>query len=137
MQGLSLRSYRKLDKNGQPTTVFVYAVTGTDAELAQYKETQGANYRESDDGEPLWFTTRASGDRPVLLFTSKGQVVPDMSAFDKAASLAKQYGGDLGAELAKVAAAMLVGSKTVAPVKPTVDPVEPPVAPAKRKLPKD
>jgi hypothetical protein len=110
MQGKFLRSYRKLAKNGQPVTVFVYAVDGTDAELAQFKDVQGEdNYRESDDGEPLWFTTRMAGDRPTLLFTAKGGVTADMSAFDKAHSLAEQYGGSLGAELAKQAAALLSG----------------------------
>lgn len=107
MQGKFLRSYRKLAKNGQPTTVFVYAVTGTDAELAQFKAGQGTNYRESDAGEPLWFTTRVAGQKPTLLFTSKGAVVADMSAFDQAHSLASQYGGSLGQELARAAAAML------------------------------
>lgn len=110
MKGHFLRSYRKLAKNGQPVTVFVYTVSGSDEELAQYKETVGVdNYRESDDGEPLWFSTRVSGPNPTLLITAKGQVVADMSAFDKAHSLAQQYGGSLGAELAKQAAATLLG----------------------------
>jgi hypothetical protein len=108
MQGKFLRSYRKLSKAGSPLTVFVYAVTGTDEQLAQFKANQGPNYRESDDGEPLWFTTRVAGQKPKLLFTSKGAVVADMSAFDQAHSLASQYGGSLGAELARRASEMLM-----------------------------
>lgn len=106
-----IRSYRKLNKNGQPTTVFVYSVNGTDEQLAAYKEAVGVdNYRESDDGEPLWFSTRCVGDSGSLITTSKGTFAPDMSAFDKAASLAAQYGGNLGQELARNAAASLLSS---------------------------
>lgn len=118
-----IRSYRKLNKNGQPTTVFVYAVDGTDEQLAAYKEAQGTeNYRESDDGEPLWFSTRCVGDSGSLIVTSKGTYAPDMSAFDKAASLAAQYGGNLGQELARSAAAGLLassgsGAPTAVPAK--------------------
>ena len=111
-----IRSYRKLNKNGQPTTVFVYAVDGTDEQLAAYKEAQGDTYRESDDGESLWFSTRCVGDSGSLITTSKGTFAPDMSAYDKAASLASQYGGNLGQELAKNAAAGLLASSTAAPV---------------------
>lgn len=109
MKGHFLRSYRKLSKNGQPLTVFVYTVDGSDEELGEFKDKQGDNYRESDNGEPLWFTTRVAGPNPDLLFTAKGAVVADMSAFDKAHSLAQQYGGSLGSELAKQAAALLNG----------------------------
>ena len=113
MKGHFLRSYRKLSKNGQPVTVFVYTVSGSDDELEQFKDAQGADhYRESDDGEPLWFSTRVAGPNPTLLFTAKGQIVADMSAFDKAHSLAQQYGGSLGAELAKQAAALLNGGNS-------------------------
>lgn len=112
MKGHFLRSYRKLAKSGQPVTVFVYTVDGTDAEMAQFKDLQGDNFRESDDGEALWFTTKVAGPNPDLLFTAKGAVVADMSAFDKAHSLAKQYGGSLGEELARQAAAMLIGANT-------------------------
>lgn len=105
-----IRSYRKLNKNGQPTTVFVYGVDGTEEQLAAYKEAQGENFRESDDGEPLWFSTRCVGDAGSLIVTSKGTYAPDMSAFDKAASLAAQYGGNLGQELARSAAASLLTS---------------------------
>jgi len=102
-----IRSYRKLNKNGVPTTVFVYGVNGTEEQLAAYKAAQGANYRESDTAEPLWFSTRCVGNSGTLITTQKGSFAPDMSAFDQAASLATQYGGNLGQELAKNAAAIL------------------------------
>lgn len=106
-----IRSYRS--KNGHVT--FVYAVSGTKDQLASYKETQGDFYREDDKtGSPLWFTTRCIGQTGTLLITTNGNVVPDMSKFDQAASLASQYGGNFGQELAKAAAAMLTGATPVA-----------------------
>ena len=99
------RSYRSQKGN----TVFVYTVKGTEAQIEAYKAAQGDNYRESEDGVSLWFTTRCIGNSGTLIVTEKGKVVPDMSAFEQAASLAKQYGGNFGQELARMAAANLVG----------------------------
>jgi hypothetical protein len=104
------RSYKS--KNGN--TVFVYSVSGTPAQIEAYKAAQGDNYRETEDGTPLWFTTRCIGNAGTLIITEKGKVVPDMSAFEQAASLAKQYGGNFGQELARAAVAnILGGSHTV------------------------
>ena len=44
-----------------------------------------------------------------MIITTNGNVVPDMSAYDQAASLAAQYGGNFGAELAKSAAHAILG----------------------------
>lgn len=104
----SIRSYTS--KNGNKT--FVYAVSGTKEELEKYKTAQGDNYREAEDGTPLWFTTRSVGSSGELIITTNGKIVPDMSAFDNAASLAKQYGGNLGDALAKHAVDALLGKST-------------------------
>ena len=104
----SIRSYTSPKGN----KVFVYAVSGTKAELEAYKKAQGDFYREAEDGTPLWFSTRSVGNTGKLIITTNGKVVPDMSAFDNAASLAKQYGGNLGEELAKHAVAQLLGTST-------------------------
>ena len=93
----SIRSYRS--KNGNPT--FVYSVAGQKTELEAFKKAQGDYYREDEDGNALWFTTRFIGDEGNLLITSNGNVVPDMSEFDKQASLVAQYGGNFGDILAK------------------------------------
>lgn len=106
------RSYRSQKGN----TVFVYTVTGTEAQIAAYKVAQGDNYRETEDGVSLWFTTRCIGNNGSLIVTEKGKVVPDMSAFEQAASLAKQYGGNFGQELAKAAVANLLSSNGKADV---------------------
>jgi len=100
------RSYRS--KNGN--TTFVYQVDGTKAELEQFKAAQGEYYREDETtGKPLWFTTRFAGNTGKLLITSNGNVVADMSAFDQAASISAQYGGNFGQELARQAAQNILG----------------------------
>jgi len=102
-----IRSYRS--KNGNPT--FVYAVSGNQADLDAFKQAQGDFYREDErTGSPLWFTTRCVGDNGKLIITTNGKVVPDMSAYDQAASIAAQYGGNFGQELAKQAAMAILGA---------------------------
>lgn len=100
------RSYRS--KNGNPT--FVYKVTGNAADLESFKDAQGEFYREDDQGHPLWFTTRCIGPNGKLIITTNGNIVPDMSAFDQAASIAAQYGGNFGQELARMSAAAILGA---------------------------
>jgi len=100
-----LRSYRS--RNGNPT--FVYAVSGNSSDLEAFKNAQGEYYREDDHGSPLWFTTRCVGTKGKLIITTNGNVVPDMSAFDQAASIAAQYGGNFGQELARMSAQQIVG----------------------------
>jgi hypothetical protein len=113
------RSYRS--KNGN--TVFVYAVSGTTEQLKQFAAAQGDNHRVDEaTGTPLWFTTRCVGQTGMLIITSNNKVVPDMSQYDQADSLAKQYGGNLGQELAKAAAEKLIGASAQA-VTPANTPV--------------
>tara|TARA_R110000868_G_scaffold126384_2_gene333419 strand:- start:57 stop:413 length:357 start_codon:yes stop_codon:yes gene_type:complete len=101
-----LRDY--VSGNGNPT--FVYAVSGEKEGLKAYEKAQGKFYRvDEKTGEILWFTTRFIGDAGKLVITSNGNVVADMSAFRKAESLATQFGGNLGEQLAKQAAINLLG----------------------------
>ena len=105
--------------------VFVYSVAGTTEELASFETAQGDNHRtDKDTQKPLWFTTRCVGETGSLIITANGKVVPDMSAFDMAASLASQYGGNLGAELARASAEKLVGVRGSA--KPQQTPADQP-----------
>jgi hypothetical protein len=97
MKVTCVRTYRS--KNGNPT--FVYQVEGTKEQLEAFKKSQGDYYRTDDDGNPLFFTTRYIGEEGKLIITSNGNVVPDMSEFDKQASLVSQYGGNFGDVLAK------------------------------------
>lgn len=105
-------TYRRPYKSKNGNTVFVYGVSGTATELEAFEKAQGTFHRvDETTGEPLWFTTRAVGDSANLIITSNNKVVPDMSEFDKADSLARQYGGNLGDQLAKAAAERLLGKK--------------------------
>jgi len=104
-----LRSYRS--KNGNAT--FVYSVTGTTTQLEEFAEAQGDYHRiDEETGNPLWFTTRCVGPKGKLIITTNGNVVADMSAFDQAASLAEQYGGNFGNALAMQAAQSILGFNT-------------------------
>jgi len=100
-----LRSYRS--RNGNP--VFVYTVTASPAQLEEFRTVQGEFYREDDNGKALWFTTRCVGNTGKLIITTNGNIVPDMSAYDQAASMAQQYGGNFGEQLAKQAAQSILG----------------------------
>ena len=69
-------------KNGR--TVFVYTVTGTEAQIQQYKEAQGSNLRVDEaTGAPLFYSTRLLSFDPKesidLIITSKGGVAVDES----------------------------------------------------------
>ena len=102
------RSYKS--KNGNRT--FVYTVSGKPSDIEAYREAQGEFYREDDKtNNPLWFTTKCIGKTGTLIITDNGNIVPDMSEFDEAASLAQQYGGNLGEMLAREAAQRLLGGR--------------------------
>ena len=120
MKGKFLRSY--VSKAGND--VFVYAVSGTPEQIAAFKTAQGDNIREAEDGTPLYFTTRYSGENISLGINQKGGVFVDNSEFKKANSLVKQYGGNLGQEMAKAAAAKLIGGggSTVTEAQPASSP---------------
>lgn len=108
-----------ISKNGN--RVFRYGVSGNAAELKEYKKTQGTFYREdSTTGTPLFFTPRFAGQETNLIITQSGKCVADMSAFDAAASLSEQYGGNFGQEIASSMAANLLGIGTPAPTSAPV-----------------
>ena len=104
-----LRTYRS--KAGNPT--FVYSVKGTESDLEAFADIQGEYHRTDDKtGDSLWFTTRFIGKHGTLIITPNGKIVPDMSAFDQAASIAAQYGGNFGQALADKAAMSLLGGNS-------------------------
>lgn len=105
-----LRSYPKLedgriklDHNHEPIIVFVYAVTGTPKELAEYESIQkadGVNTIVDEDGTYLWFTTRPVGAVGKLAISPKGKIFADTTALDLANAMIRQHGA-LGQILAK------------------------------------
>jgi hypothetical protein len=110
------RTYRS--KNGN--AVFVYTVSGNSSDLEAFRNAQGEYYKEDDNGAPLWFTTRCVGQTGTLIITTNGNIVPDMSAFDQAASLAAQYGGNFGQTLAESLAKSIIGNAPSVDSKPSV-----------------
>ncbi len=94
---------------------FVYTVEGDAASLKAYKKAKGKYYRE-EDGVALFFTTDFFGESGNLIITKKGNVIPDKSAYKKAASLASQFDGPLGEAIARQFAEQLLG-KAQAPAQ--------------------
>lgn len=99
-------SYRK---TGTGTLVFRYKVVGTPAELAAYKKAQGDFYRENEQKEPLFFSINNVGDTCELGISRAGKVFANTSEIDGIANMVAQHGGNLGVELAKAAAAKILG----------------------------
>jgi len=131
MKGTFTRSYRSQNGN----TVFVYGISGSEEELAQYKTIQGENHRVDDEtGAPLWFTTRFAGDSAKMIITQNGNVIADMAEFDKAKSLVEQYGGNLGDALAQSVVGKLLGGQSVASPAPEAQAEEAPAESAEKPL---
>ena len=111
-------------KNEKGTTVFVYAVKGSDKSIKAYKKSQGNFYREDDDGTGLWFTSKYIGKNGILTQSSKGKWFADMSQFEQAQSLVEQFnGGAFGEALASAVVSQLLGSEV-----PSTEKVEDPKA---------
>lgn len=104
---------RQHTSQGTNVPVFVYSVAGSPEELSKLREVQG-NYHRTDKvtGVDLWFTTRYAGEEVPLIITQNNKVIADMSEFKKLDSLSKQFGGNLGEQIAKQAAAMLFKSQS-------------------------
>lgn len=100
MKGKFVRNYTS--QKGNKT--FVFEVSGSESEIEAYEEAQGDYLRSTEEGVPLWFTTRFPGKSVELIITTKGNIIADMSEYDQAASMAEQYGGNFGKELATLSA---------------------------------
>ncbi len=116
------RSYKKRNKNNELVDVFVYHVSGSKEATEEYKKVQGEFLRTDEaTGKDIFFSTRYVGDTAKLIITEKGNVVPDMSEYAKAHSLASQFGGNLGQELARNTAAKLMGGQPATVATPTAE----------------
>lgn len=116
-----IRNYVKTETGND---VFVHSVTfDSQEEHEAFKAAQGNKYRvDQKTGEILWFSSRYHGETVKLLISASNKVIADTSAFAKAKSLAKQYGGDFGQELAKASAQALVVGITKASAPATAEP---------------
>lgn len=98
MKATSIRQYRKRETGKM---VFVYNVTGTPEEMAEYKKAKGDFYREDKDTKQvLMFSNRFTGKSVDLIKTEKGEYVADTTEFDQLANLADQYGIDVALRIA-------------------------------------
>lgn len=111
------------NKNGKRVTRFVYRVSGTPELKAKYKELQGTFYRpDTETNEPLYFTKHYMGDKGTLILTDSGKVVPDMSKYEKAASLCDQFDGVFGQALAQRMVSTIMGETPPVNSGPITDP---------------
>ena len=90
LKGKFVGQYRS-SKTGN--LVFKYDVIGKD--VADYEASKGDNVRHNDDtGNPLFFTTRYTGDNIKFIKTNpevgEGEWIVDTSEMDKLTSLAEQ-----------------------------------------------
>lgn len=107
LKGTFLRQYKHAVSLNM---VFVYAVTGSAQALEEYEVAQGDRLViDSDTGKHLFFTIDAADEHIALMITRKGNVAVDTSKFDRLAAKVKAAGGDLGQEIAKIAAAEIMG----------------------------
>ena len=111
---LNIRYKRIYKKSATGKVMFVYHVSGDQHALDQFETIQGEHYR-TDNGTPVWFTSRYVGESCKLLITTAGKIVADTSEFDKAKSLAEQFGGNFGQAIADAQAAKLVQPSAAPP----------------------
>lgn len=108
-----------LDVQGKPIvqTIFVYKVTGDAEALADYRATQGDNYRTNDAGEPLFFATTPSATdfcamRKNIGGTNAGKWGLDSGEFRKHKAIVEAAGGNLGQAIANSLVAIYVAPST-------------------------
>jgi hypothetical protein len=112
---LKLRFKRSYRSQNSGKTVFVYTVTGKQADVELYKESCGDYLRHEDDDEskaPLFFVTQFAGEQGTLLPNAEGtRFYVDKSEDDKINSLIEQHAGTaLGTALATAKAAELMAA---------------------------
>lgn len=116
-------------RNSNGTIVFVYKVSGTKSQIAQFVEAQGEYIKYEDNDEtksPLFFNTSYAGESGSLIITQAGKVVIDNTEANKMASLIEQHKGTaLGDALAlQLATKMMkeMSSKSSAPAEKVATP---------------
>ena len=98
MKAIIYGSYTKKPADGTvgpDKTVFMYELEGTKEELAQYKEDRekdGNKFTLSDNGKPLYFTTKAFGQTGRIKRTINGHWLADTTNLLIAKSMAEQFG---------------------------------------------
>lgn len=120
LTGKFVGQYRK-----NSTLVFRYALSGKDEGIEAYKALKGDNYRQTEDGDALYFTTRFAGNTCKIVVNAETEkIYVDDSAMAQASSLASQFAGTpLGDAMAQQLAASLLkgvmGVRTQVSEQPT------------------
>lgn len=82
---------KKATAEKESTLVFVFKISGDKKELAEYKKIKGVNYKENEDKQPIFFTTRFPGQEAELRKTADNtDYVADTSRMDQIISLTQQ-----------------------------------------------
>lgn len=113
MLGIYLDDYRS--KKGNRT--FIYTVECTPEEKEALEDAKGDNYKEDANGKPLFYTINYVGEEIDIIITTNGNVIAKNSEFEKMNSLAKQFGGNLGEQIAAKAAESLMSNMLRRPVQ--------------------
>ncbi len=105
-------SYKKSDNNGGYRNVFRYVVSGSQQEIEQYQEAQGVNYRETESGQPLFFSNSFAGANVNLIKTANNRYVVDTSAFAQAEGMLNNFASaELRSAMANILAKQFLGVK--------------------------
>ena len=105
---LTAKFHHQYKKNGKD--VYVYDISGPEAEKAQYKESKGEFARENEDtGNPVYFTGFYAGEEVPFKQSAKGSWFLDTSEMDKNAALVARYGGNLGQAMANAIVKKMTG----------------------------
>lgn len=106
------RQYKKADNNGGYRNVFVYTVSGSQDEISRYQEAQGVNYRETESGQPLFFSKTFAGATSNLFQKQNGGFDIDTSAFAQAEGMLSNFTNPaMIAAMSNIIAKQLLGVK--------------------------
>lgn len=105
-------NYKKADNNGGYRNVFVYTVNGSQDEITRYQEAQGVNYRETESGQPLFFSNTFAGNTVNLIQTQSGRFTVDTSAFAQAEGMLSNFANaEMRSAMASILAKQFLGVK--------------------------
>jgi len=108
-------NYKKADNNGGYRNVFVYTISGTQDEIASYQDAAGVNYRENENGQPLFFSNTFAGTTVSLIQTQAGRYIIDTAAFAQAEGMLTNFANaEMRAALAGILAKQFLGVKDTA-----------------------
>jgi len=107
-----LATYDSVYRSKKGTPVCRYIVTGTAAEMKQFKKSQGEYFTEDPAKGVLYFSTTDHGDKVNLIINDAGNCYADNSEQLRMEMQVKQAGGNLGDALASELAKKIVSASS-------------------------